>query len=148
MVKVYKDYLTNQLHRTFDIVDGDNQTIHSNVHFVDTTVYTQVGDKWGANDINDLNAKINSVVEDKVLASTDWVGSTAPFTYTLTVSDVTLTSNQEILPGLNITATELEALQGANLQDGGQTNGSITIKAFGEKPTINIPIRVLKRGVK
>jgi hypothetical protein len=78
----------------------------------------------------------------------DWLAaaSWSENTYTLAVNGVTTTSNQEILPGLSITAEQLEALQAANIQDAGQTAGQITLKAFGKVPAINIPIRVIVRG--
>lgn len=66
--------------------------------------------------------------------------------YGLSVNGVTETSNQELLPAVDITAEQLEALQAANIQDGGQTAGNITLKAYGDVPTIDIPIRVIKRG--
>lgn len=80
------------------------------------------------------------------LLAASWTGDAAPYSYTLTVSGVTATSNQELLPALNITAEQLEALQGANIQDGGQAANSMTLKAYGDKPTIDLPIRVIKRG--
>lgn len=80
------------------------------------------------------------------LLAASWTGDAAPYSYTLTVSGVTATSNQEVLPALNITAEQLEALQGANIQDGGQAANSMTLKAYGDKPTIDLPIRVIKRG--
>lgn len=100
------------------------------------------------NMIDAVEDKVNSPIENKTLLASSWSGATAPFSYNLVVSGVTVDSNQEIIPALNITPTELEALQGANLQDGGQTTDTVYIKAFGDKPTIDIPIRVLKRGVK
>lgn len=80
------------------------------------------------------------------LLSTGWTGDAAPYSYVLTVSGVTATSNQEVLPALNITAEQLEALQSANIQDGGQAANSMTLKAYGDKPTIDLHIRVIKRG--
>lgn len=80
------------------------------------------------------------------LLAANWTGDAAPYSYTLTVSGVTATSNQEVLPALNITAEQLEALQSANIQDGGQAANSMTLKAYGDKPTIDLPIRVIKRG--
>lgn len=80
------------------------------------------------------------------LYAADWRGEAAPYTYTLSVAGVTATSNQEILPALDITDAELKAMQAANIQDGGQQNNAIVLKAFGEKPKINLPIRVIKRG--
>lgn len=94
-----------------------------------------------------LNAKVEkSSIVTATLLSTGWTGDAAPYSYALTVSGVTATSNQEVLPALNITAEQLEALQGANIQDGGQAANSMTLKAYGDKPTIDLPIRVIKRG--
>ena len=80
------------------------------------------------------------------LLAARWTGNAAPYSYTLTVSGVTATSNQEVLPALNITVEQLEALQSANIQDGGQAANTMTLKAYGDKPTIDLPIRVIKRG--
>lgn len=67
--------------------------------------------------------------------------------YTLRVEGVTATSNQEIIPALDVTKEQIEAMQAANIQDGGQAEGKILLRAYGEVPTINLPIRVIKRGV-
>ena len=80
------------------------------------------------------------------LLAASWTGTSAPYTYTLTVTGVTANSNQELLPALNITEEQLTALQAANIQDGGQSADTIILKAFGDKPTIDLPIRVIVRG--
>ena len=80
------------------------------------------------------------------LLAAGWTGDAAPYSYALMVSGVTATSNQEVLPALNITAEQLKALQSANIQDSGQAANSMTLKAYGDKPTIDLPIRVIKRG--
>ena len=80
------------------------------------------------------------------LLAASWTGSSAPYTYTLAVTGVTANSNQELLPALTITEEQLTALQAANIQDGGQAANSVTLTAFGDKPTINLPIRVIVRG--
>lgn len=90
----------------------------------------------------DIGAAAKATIVTATLAANGW----ADGAYILTVDDVTATSNQEILPAVNITAEQLEALQGANIQDGGQTAGNITLKAYGDVPTIDIPIRIIKRG--
>ena len=87
-----------------------------------------------------------STTVSATLSADSWSGDSAPYTYTLSVSGVTATSNQEFLPTLDITDEQLTALQAANIQDGGQESGSVTLKAFGEKPTIDIPIRIIIRG--
>lgn len=90
----------------------------------------------------DIGAAALATIVTATLAANGW----ADGVYILTVSGVTTTSNQEILPAVNITAEQLEALQAANIQDGGQAAGNITLKAYGDVPTIDIPIRVIKRG--
>ena len=73
-------------------------------------------------------------------------GDTAPYTYTLTVEGVTATSNQEIMPAVDITWEQLIGLQGTNMVDGGQSTDTIILKATKNKPTVDIPIRVILRG--
>ena len=107
---------------------------------VDGAVTTE---KLGSDVKASLNEKARkSTIVTATLAAASWSGNT----YTLALSGITAKSNQEILPGLNITTEQLEALQGANIQDGGQASGSMTLKAFGDVPTIDIPIRVIVRG--
>lgn len=80
------------------------------------------------------------------LLASGWTGSEAPFVYTLAIAGVTATSYQELLPAVNITAEQLKALQAANITDSGQAAGSMTLKAYGKVPTVDIPIRVTKEG--
>lgn len=68
--------------------------------------------------------------------------------YTITNDLITSTSNQEIIPAVGITADQYKAMGAAMLVDGGQSAGSLTLKAMGTVPTINIPIRIIFRGVK
>lgn len=89
-----------------------------------------------------IGAAAVSTIVTATLSASGWSSGT----YVLTVSGVTTTSNQEILPAVNITAEQLEALQAANIQDGGQAANNITLIAFGDVPAIDIPIRVIKRG--
>ena len=96
--------------------------------------------------VDDVIATTKSTIVSAVLFANNWSGDSAPYTYTLSVTDVTTTSNQELLPALNITSEQLTALQAANIQDGGQTANTIILKAFGDKPTIDLPIRVILRG--
>jgi len=98
---------------------------------VTSNVQTQLNNKAG-----------RSILTSVTLLPSAWIDGT----YTINISGVTATSHQEILPATNITSEQLEALQGANIQDGGQSAGKIILKAFGTVPTINIPIRVIVRG--
>ena len=96
--------------------------------------------------VDDAIATTKSTTVSVTLFASSWSGDSAPYTYELSVTGVTTTSNQELLPALNITEEQLTALQAANIQDGGQSTNTIILKSFGDKPTIDIPIRVIMRG--
>ena len=89
-----------------------------------------------------------SVLATAVLNRNNWSNNA----YTLNgsavaaLSAVTAQTAWEILPGLSATDAQIEALQSANLLDGGQAAGSITIRAKNGAPTIDLPIRIILRG--
>ena len=76
------------------------------------------------------------------LASGTWSGSSVPYTYTVSVTGVTATNDINIV--LNSTdTTTANAWMDASVVAGTQTSGSITLYAYGKKPSTNIPITVL-----
>ncbi len=83
-----------------------------------------------------------STLHAVTLAAASWSSGL----YVVSLSDITATCPVEILPAQNITAAQLNALQAANIQENAQAAGSITLKAFGTVPAVNIPIRVIVRG--
>lgn len=105
-----------------------------------TSVNGQVGDV--VLDADDVGAarKSNTVVV--ALLADNWTDGV----YEIEVEGVTATSNQEILPIAEPSLDELEALQMANIQDGGQEEGKIILKAYGTPPEMDIPIRIILRG--
>lgn len=92
------------------------------------------------------NKAEKSTIFSTTLAVASWQGSKAPYTLNLPVPGVTATSNQELLPDRSITQEQLEELQAANIVDAGQSKMTLTLKAWGTKPTQNIPVRVIVRG--
>lgn len=81
------------------------------------------------------------------LSHTLWVGSAAPFTFTLNnVSGVTANNNVELVVPSDISLEQVESYQNAAIVTGTQATDSITLKAYGEKPTIDLPITVIVRG--
>ena len=89
-----------------------------------------------------LNPDYGTLVHTALLAS-GWANGI----YRLESNLFTATSNQDIIPEVNIDPTELEAMQGANIQDAGQGAGYIDLKAYGDVPSIDIHIRILFRGL-
>lgn len=107
---------------------------------------TTVNDKfvYSSSKTESTYAKKSTVV-DAVLSASSWSGSSAPYTYTLSVSGVTESNINEINFSASATDTQIEAYQNAILKDGGQSSGEIILKATGDKPTIDIPITIIVR---
>ena len=97
-----------------------------------------------AEDAADAAESVGSNVKSYTLSASSWSNGT----YTISDSLITTSSNQEILPAVGITLDQLKALQTAMLVDGGQSAGKLTLKAMGTVPTIDIPVRIIYRGVK
>mgnify|MGYP003440049335 CR=1 FL=1 len=94
--------------------------------------------------INALKNTISTTTKSITLSASGWSSGT----YTISDGLITATSNQEIIPSPSISADQYKALVKASLVATGQSAGSITIKAFGATPTINIPVTVIFRGEK
>lgn len=114
-----------------------------------TTIYIKIGSStytcatvpaWAADDEVAVKLLTETTCEEGI------VSEETPTFYDLAVAGVTADSAVEVLSGLAITEDQLDELQAANLQDGGQAAGSITLKAFGDVPTADIPVRVIVRG--
>ena len=92
-------------------------------------------------------AKLNSKIQNVTLSSSSWSGSAAPYSYTVSNSNVTSTTQViEVMPSNGATNNQLQAYLNAGLCGGVTGSGTITIKAFGKKPTVNIPITIVVRG--
>lgn len=86
-----------------------------------------------------------SIIQDDTI-STSWTGSSAPYTQEHNFAGSTSASVIEIVLPSTATVEQVAQFQQLNLQDGGQGVGTFTLKAFGDKNTIPIPIKVIKRG--
>lgn len=82
----------------------------------------------------------SSVVNATILVD-GWSGTEAPFSHTVTVSGVTATSVVQVDVQSGVTAEQLDAFINAKIVDGGQGTDSVTLKAFGERPAVNIPVK-------
>lgn len=75
------------------------------------------------------------------LLSSGWTGSTAPYTYTLTGYDG---KNVEVVEDVSMTMEQLEAIEAAKIKSDPSRAENI-LYAFGEKPTIDVPVLLLVR---
>lgn len=62
---------------------------------------------------------------------------------TLTINDISADSNGVIGAANDITTAQLTAARKAGLYISGQGNGSLTIAAFGDVPTCDIPVSIV-----
>ena len=92
-------------------------------------------------------ATINSKIQSVTLSASSWSGNSAPFTYVIGLSSIGLTGNSQIdiSPGVNASNDQYKALLAASLCGGSISGNNLTIKAFGQKPSINIPIVITIR---
>ena len=74
--------------------------------------------------------------------STTWTGSAAPYTQAVAISGMTADAKIEVGLASTATAEQYAAAAGAQLMCTAQAAGSITMTAYGEKPTVAIPILV------
>ncbi len=149
----YKDavYTGNRKYTQTNNADGT-------VSLVDATAYSTEGDPFGAADINATNSAVNAnsdsisalqqtiktTAKQITLTAASWSGGS----YTIRDSLITATSNQEIIPAASISDAQYKALVKASIVATGQAAGSITIKAFGTTPGIDIPVTIIFRGEK
>lgn len=124
------------------------------------TYYNVIDEYDSANVINDSSVTANSTFSstksektyakkstlvNTTLTASKWTGSSALYSYVLSVSGVTSSNIVEIDYASNASSAAIEAYQNAMLADGGQTTNQITIKAT-EKPTVDIPVTIVIRN--
>ena len=110
----YKDAMYDGARRYRITGNADGTSVIS-----DETSYTQEGDAFGAKDINATNTAVNQLnhTTPVTLAAADWIGSTPPYTQTVTVQGAT---------------EELEAILVSELEDGAsEAVQKAYVKAFG-----------------
>lgn len=75
------------------------------------------------------------------LSSSNWVGSAAPFTYTLTGYDG---KTVEVVEDVNMTMEQLEVIENAKIKSDPRSSENI-LYAFGDKPTVDVPVLLVVR---
>lgn len=116
------------------------------VHTNNTTVHVTADNKTLWNTVSNKADKATQITT--TLSASAWTGSTAPYTYALSVSNITTSINVDITYNAEtITEEQYNALSDAKIIQAVRSSGKITFTAYGEKPTVNIPIIVTIGGV-
>ena len=80
------------------------------------------------------------------LTASGWSGSAAPYVQSVSVSGMTATLNGMLGLAMTAATEQLAAAQAAKLLVTAQASGTVTVKAFGTKPAVNIPISIVELG--
>lgn len=93
-----------------------------------------------------LGEKANlSVAINAVLLVSAW-SENAPYSQTISVDGLAAEQNGIITIGQNITTEQLEDVVAADMRITDQADGSLTVTAYGDKPTRDIPVTIILLG--
>lgn len=93
-----------------------------------------------------LGAAAKSQGVTLTLAASAWTGSEAPYTATVTCNIAKASNNLIVGAGGTLTAEQQASFAAAMIVCTAQAAGSITLTAYGEVPTIDLPVNVLEVG--
>jgi hypothetical protein len=144
--KVYvESTLSNDTYLALDSLRVAFISLTSEDLSVTTTIAIDVISRSKYKQYDIYKAGISTLHHVNLLAS-GWQGSTPPFSYNINLVGITSTSLQQILPETNMTDEQENTLIDLDLREGVQSNNVFSILTYGEKPAIDIPIRVIIRG--
>ena len=83
----------------------------------------------------------NNTIIQFTLSKSNWVGSEAPYTYTLTGYDG---KTIEVVEDVSMTMEQLATIENAKIKSDPRSDENI-LYAFGEKPTIDVPVLLVVR---
>ena len=87
----------------------------------------------------------NSNLSNITLNASGWTGSSAPYLYKISNSKITASNMLDLIINAN-TQTLVDALSSYRISGYSQSAGSVTIFAWGEKPSINLSATLVVRG--
>lgn len=95
---------------------------------------------------NAIGEKANlSVAINAVLLMSAW-SDDSPYVQTISVDSLTADQNGIITIGQNITTEQIEDVVAADMRITDQADGSLTVTAYGDKPTCDIPVTIILLG--
>lgn len=88
-------------------------------------------------------AKSIPVSIETTLLAADWVGSSIPYTQDVFSSSISADSQGVVTVSESATDAQFQEAAASTLRKTAQSDGRITIKAYGNKPTVDIPITII-----
>ena len=93
-----------------------------------------------------LGEKANlSVAINAVLSVSAW-SEDSPYSQTISIDGLTADQNGILTIGQNITTEQIEDVVAADMRITDQADGSLTVTAYGDKPTRDIPVIIILLG--
>lgn len=90
-------------------------------------------------------ANISRIIR-AVLVASEWTGNEAPYLNTFNLPDLGESKLYEVIVPTEATPEEIAAMQSGQIINGYNDATSITMKAWGSKPTVDINVYVIERG--
>lgn len=87
-----------------------------------------------------------STLSEATIPASGWSGESTPYSNTISVEGVTADNNVELVLPADVTAEQIEGYQTAQILNAAQSEGSLTLYAWGEIPTVDLPMTVIVRG--
>ena len=94
-----------------------------------------------SNNVTKLNSKSVSLT----LSAGSWYGTSIPYSYTISNSNITTTNILDLIINANTQAL-VDAVSSYQITGYKQESGKVTIYAWGEKPSITLPATLVVRG--
>lgn len=130
---------------TQTLTEAQKQQVATNIGVVSTSSQTLTeSQKQQVRD--NVGCAAPSQTATVTVATTDWTGSEAPYTATIACSIATASNIIFVEPGGDPTPEQYEALASSGIMCVGQGNGTITLKAYGGLPAVDIQIAVVAEG--
>ena len=149
VTKTWKDRISEFPNRRTLTNTADSSTQLVTVSRTEGTI-SEEGDAFSASNMNDLETRIKNAFDTGVSTNynatitTNWVGSTAPYTQIISITGILESSTPIVDVVLDSnTATAKSQLEAWNYVSKIETReNSITITCLEDKPTVAIPIQV------
>lgn len=85
-------------------------------------------------------------VYNVTVSSSSWKGTDPPYSTTISVAKATASNIIEVTTPSTATLDKITAIADAAILNGSQASGSVTLKAYGDKPKIDLPLTIIVFG--
>ena len=121
------------------VYTSDNQTLESKVK----AEHDELAAGVSRVEQQVANLIVNYTEYNLTLSASAWQGTKAPYTIQVSLTPCKTNSDLQILPSFDMTEDQVSAWMDAKVVSGKTYNSYFILKAYGDKPKINLPISAL-----